>query len=408
MKPIIRHLLCGSFALMLASCGGSQNPTERPNQLLAGVHTSAAEVSVGSYHDLIQRVYVAYFGRPADPGGIEFWASKYLQYGMPLTAGEVSATYFSNQKVREFVDAFGASSESAELYPGNNVTFVSAIYRNLFNREPDADGLAYWVDALDRGVMSRPIAALYIMDGARSTDITIVNNKVEVARRFTAALDTPAKRLGYEGMFSAAYVRSMLSTVGLNTDPVTFEIDDAIQTLQNRLSNHRLAAYLGTWMTPCEWHSRDIVTITESAGSETTAHIAPKTEYYATVNCEGPVIATESLSASIIAVHYGKVSSAIVFEEGTPSVPAVVDMISVSLPAYSMSVTGSAVTQTVNGGQAQWCIDYGDGSSTCVDDPGFTPAQGPENGGLYANGNKMYLLSPAGSIFYADAAYTRK
>ncbi|MFD2365936.1 DUF4214 domain-containing protein [Pseudoduganella sp. GCM10020061] len=408
MKPTIRHVLCCALALMLASCGGTQDAAGRPNQLLAGVQTSPAEVTVGSYHDLIQRVYVAYFGRPADPGGIDFWASKYLQYGMPLTAGEVSATYFSTQKVREFVDAFGASQESAELYPGDNVTFVSAIYRNLFNREPDAAGLAYWVSALDRGVMSRPIAALYIMDGARSTDITIVNNKVEVARRFTAGLDTEAKRLGYQGMYAAAYIRSVLSTVGLDTDPATFNIEDPIQTLQNRLSNHRLAAYLGTWTTPCEWHSRDVITITESPGSETTAYIAPKTEYYATENCEGPVIATESLSASIIAVHTGKVNSAIVFQEGAASVPAAVDMISVSLPAHSTYVMGTAVTQTVYGGKAQWCIDYGGGNSTCIDDPGFTPAQGPENGGLYVNGNTIYLLSPVSSIFYADAAYTRR
>lgn len=407
MKTSIRVVLAGALGLLLVACGGSQESSERPPRTLSSIATSSTPIPVSAYHEVVQRVYVGYLGRPADAAGLEFWAARYQENGMPLSMAEISSSYAGNASIRGFVDAFGTSEESKVLYAGDNAAFVAAIYRNLFNRDPEPAGLAYWVDVLDRGIMTRAISALYIMSGARSTDIVIIDKKIEVARRFTLAMSSEVDQLAYSGYHATAIAREMLSRVGLDTDPATFDISGPIKTLQDQM-NSPFASYLGMWTAPCEWYSRESVTVSASPQSSDTAIIRPTTEYYATENCDGPVIATWAMSAGIVAVHNGKADTAIVFSEGSPSVPAVIDLISATLPAHTVSVTGSAVTQTVIDGEAQWCIALGGGNSTCITDPGSSPAQGPENGGLYVDGNQMHLLSPAGSIFYVDATYTRK
>ena len=83
------------------------------------------------------RLYVAYFKRLPDLGGLNYWVNK-LNAGMKLD--KVSAT-------------FAASSEFKTKY-GNttNEQFVKLVYVNVFNRQPDAGGLAYWTKKLDQGL----------------------------------------------------------------------------------------------------------------------------------------------------------------------------------------------------------------------------------------------------------------
>lgn len=409
MKSTIRFVTTGALALLLAACGGSQESVERPTLTMSSVQAASIATPASAYNDVVQRVYVGYFGRPADPAGLEFWSAQYATHAMPLNMADISATYSSNAGVRAFVDAFGTSQESADLYPGDNAAFVSAIYRNLFNREPDAAGKAYWVDVLDRGIMTRAIAALYIMSGAQSTDITIIDKKIEIAKAFTTALNTDARRSAYSGMIPSAIARTMLSSVGLATDTATFTgVATTIATLESRVSTSKLAAYLGTWAGPCDMYSKDSVVITESPGSANTVFIKPVSEYYDTPTCDGPVIATLTLSADVVAVHTGTANTSAVFDEGGPIVPATVDLISVTMPGHTMSVTGPNVVHTVVDGDAQWCVDMSEGFTSCIMDPGFTPAQGPESGGLHVSGNTMYVMSLVGNIYMADETYTRK
>ncbi len=232
MKTSFRFTLALALALLLAGCGGSNPAAEAP--VSASVSKRSGDAA-SVYHDVVQRIYVGYFGRPADPAGLAYWAESYRVHGMPLTVGEISAGYAGSATVRLFVDAFGTSVESQALYPGDNSAFVNAIYRNLYSREPDAGGKAFWVDVLDRGLMTRAVAALWIMSGAQSTDITIINNKVAVARAFTAALDTPAEQQSYAGMSASSVAREMLAAVGLATDPVNYP---GIQSTIDRLTGN--------------------------------------------------------------------------------------------------------------------------------------------------------------------------
>nr|WP_229634265.1 DUF4214 domain-containing protein [Duganella qianjiadongensis] len=116
------------------------------------------------------------------------------------------------------IDTFATSAESQALYPGNNNTFINAIYQNLFNRPAEAAGAAYWSDLLDRGVLTRAGAALAIMSGAQGSDMTTVNNKTSVAVSFTASLTTAQLQAAYSGLAPSAAVRSMLGGISGDTD----------------------------------------------------------------------------------------------------------------------------------------------------------------------------------------------
>jgi len=96
--------------------------------------------------DDIAKTYLAYFGRAADPAGIDWWVS---DINAAMAQGQ---TY--NQALQAVVDNFARSNEAQTIYPilatgtldtaGLN-SFVTNVYQNLFDRAPDAAGLAYWV-----------------------------------------------------------------------------------------------------------------------------------------------------------------------------------------------------------------------------------------------------------------------
>ncbi len=222
------RLLIGVIPLVVAACGGAPDTTTTTTTTVsqsraqAGSLASSDLLVPGAYHDVIQRFYVAYFGRPADVSGLDFWSSQYLQNGMPLQVAGFTNAYGNDATVRQFVDAFGTSQESRDLYGGDNVAFITAVYRNLFNRDPDPVGLAYWLDKLERAVLTRPVAAFEIMRGAQGSDITIIDRKVAVATAFTVALDTDMEREAYGTGGATATVRAMLATVDAATDPASF------------------------------------------------------------------------------------------------------------------------------------------------------------------------------------------
>ncbi len=163
MKHNFRPIALGLCAVLLASCGGDAGTeTSPPPQVAATtVHRSSGQAVVASdYHNVVQRIYVAYFGRPADSSGLPFFAGNFLAAGASTNIVELGASYGVNAQVTALVDVFGNSQESKDLYAGDNTVFISAIYRNLFNREPDPGGLAFWIDVLERGLMTQGWLAL--------------------------------------------------------------------------------------------------------------------------------------------------------------------------------------------------------------------------------------------------------
>lgn len=149
----------------------------------------------------VQQLYVSYFGRPADPAGLDYWTN--IVEAQKSTAA-VSAT-------------FAASAEYKAAYEGKtNAQIVDQIYTNLFGRAADATGRAYWVDLLDKGTIKVDTIVYEVSIAALTTDKEAVENKVAAATAFTAALDTEAEVAGYSG--DAALVLAKAFITGVTTD----------------------------------------------------------------------------------------------------------------------------------------------------------------------------------------------
>jgi len=136
--------------------------------LMASVIAHAQD---SNFEDQVQSMYVAYYGRPGDSGGIEFWAQQ-----LETSGGDLHA----------IIEAFGNSVEYDERYGGlANETLVNTIYQQLLGRVADSEGLAFYVEKLNSGELLLASIALDIFNGVQSEDRDIVANKLEVANRYT-------------------------------------------------------------------------------------------------------------------------------------------------------------------------------------------------------------------------------
>ena len=164
-------------------------------------------MAAATYFNQIQQLYIAYFGRPADPVGLTFWAT------------QVDA---ANGSVAAVIAGFSTSSESNALYAGvPTAQKVSAIYLNLFNRLPEPAGLMYWVTQIDSGAVTQAQAAYQIQSSAGPGDASAVANKLAMANAFTAQIDTATEISGYSGAISAAYGRAYLASVDATSASVS-------------------------------------------------------------------------------------------------------------------------------------------------------------------------------------------
>jgi len=183
------------------------------------------------YVALAQKLYVGYFGRPADAGGLVNMVAQFAAAKVPTTVAEFASAYQTDSTVRALVNGFGNSAESAALYHGTNREFVTAIYQHLLGRAPAAEGLNFWSSALDAdNGLARGVAALSIISGAeRNTtaqgmiDAALIANRVTVAANFTASLDQPREVAGYAGAAAAAAARAMLDAVDHNTNVISYQ-----------------------------------------------------------------------------------------------------------------------------------------------------------------------------------------
>ena len=129
----------------------------------------------------LQQLYVAYFGRAADPSGIDYWVSK-------GTTTKEFAAHMHGQN--EFQATYGSKSVASQ---------VNQIYQNLFGRDGDAAGLIYWETQINNGTLALASIAndlIYaVNNGSSATDLTALTNKTDAATSYTAALRLDADAL---------------------------------------------------------------------------------------------------------------------------------------------------------------------------------------------------------------------
>lgn len=251
MKSMLQLTYVCSLAVLMTACGGGSTDTATPkNSLLAMRGASPSDASQAQhapaeYADVLQRIYLAFFGRAVDPLGMEFWEKAFSDSAMPIELDGLIAGYPNNARVKDLIDMFANSAESQGLYTGNNAAFINAVYLNVFNRNAEFDGLSFWTGFLDRGQITRAQAAMWILSGAQNADATVVKKKVEAATYFTGALDTAAEVLSYSGDSDNQAVRDLFATLTATTDMSAFqlEIDALIASMQNIPGNFPVTAF---------------------------------------------------------------------------------------------------------------------------------------------------------------------
>jgi hypothetical protein len=126
----------------------------------------------------VTELYVATFNRAPDATGLNFWVN-------------------SGATIEEIAEIFFMLPETQNKYPEGTTDeeFVTTIYQNVFGRDPEADGLAFWVGegGLGGGV-PRSEMILTVIGGAQGTDADVLANKTEVGLYYADELgiDTPA------------------------------------------------------------------------------------------------------------------------------------------------------------------------------------------------------------------------
>ena len=142
--------------------------------------------------NFVQSLYVGYYGRPADQEGLTYWADRLEAEG----EGAI-------------INAFGNSAEYTALSEGQtNENLVKSLYKQLFGRDADASGLAYYAGVLESGEKTLAEIALTIMNAAGGIDRVVLDTKVQAANYHT----TNIADADYDLAFAKALVASIDGT----------------------------------------------------------------------------------------------------------------------------------------------------------------------------------------------------
>ena len=157
----------------------------------------------------IQQLYVAYYGRPADPRGLAYWLS--------ATEAASAAGQADDEILLSVSNSFGASAEYTSNFTGlNSDGIINKVYQNLFSHAPDASGLLYWSQKLASGALTLAQIVRAVSDSAVAAgnlDGIAYTSKVTAAETFTDHLDTTTEILGYSGAAAGALVKAWLTGV---------------------------------------------------------------------------------------------------------------------------------------------------------------------------------------------------
>ena len=129
----------------------------------------------------VSRLYLAYFLRIPDSAGLEFWINEKL----------------SGKTISEISDSFADSTEFQNTYGSlNNSDFVDLVYSNLFDREADSDGFAYWTGQLDNSIDSRGTVMASFSESQEN--ITLTESNIRVISFYYGMLRRAPEQAGYD------------------------------------------------------------------------------------------------------------------------------------------------------------------------------------------------------------------
>ena len=168
-----------------------------------------------SYRDRVQLMYVAYYGRPGDNGGLDYWAQQLDE---------------NNGNLNAIIDSFGNSDEFLQRFGElDNEALVNNIYQQLFNRDADIVGLEFYTEALTSERLTLASIALDIANGAGAdSDGLSRDNKMAAANAYSEQL---ASQLLFYGAAEITSAKAYLEGVNSTTTEVDLALLDQALSL---------------------------------------------------------------------------------------------------------------------------------------------------------------------------------
>lgn len=173
----------------------------------------------------LQQLYIGYFGRAADQAGLNFWLDAINNGGLSLANVHT---------------AFVNSDEYNAQYEGLTVSEkVAAVYENVLGRVADKDGLDFWVNAINNGLITEDQLIEGLLSGLSANDAAIISNKIVVANYYTSAKGdayVEASKAESAGILkdvgaTVASVSAALSSVASVTGVSNAQLASALATL---------------------------------------------------------------------------------------------------------------------------------------------------------------------------------
>jgi hypothetical protein len=166
--------------------------------------------------DAMQAVYIGYYNRAADPYGFNYWLDFYEEHLDGAADGNAGLS------LAEIANDFATQAETKSVYPffnspalattANATDFLITVYDNLFERAPDAAGLAFWLDQLTSGSTPAGEIVLAIIEGAVGGDVATLDNKIAAANYWSSEAsinaigtsENPMNSVAQDEIFDAA------------------------------------------------------------------------------------------------------------------------------------------------------------------------------------------------------------
>ena len=134
----------------------------------------------------LQKLYIAYFGRPGDPSGINYWISRSNQL---FTLKNISNELSRQDEYLKFI-----------AYEKNWEFKINKLYSNIFSRNVDFNSLNHWIKMLnDQDYDISDIVYDLVFSNQKpysinleqdQLDMNIFNNKINAAEAFTKKISS--------------------------------------------------------------------------------------------------------------------------------------------------------------------------------------------------------------------------
>jgi len=288
----------------------------------------------------VTELYVADFNRAPDSDGVDYWVAS------GLTIEQISESFFDQ-------------AETQAMYPDTmtDSVFVNTIYKNVFNRDADADGLVYWEEELANGSVTRANMILAIVNGAQNSDAgqdqTILDNKTEVGLYFADA--------GLNDVTQATDVMSDVDATDQSVAVAKGEIDGEAPITNFNLivgadtitgtdgDDTIIGAYNGTTAGTTDTYQTED-TINGGAGDDTlklSLTLATPAETAVMSNVENAIIAPTATAQAVDTIHWSGVEDYTINMAGLTTAGDTVGITNIRDEFKSVTVSDTTLTTNV-------------------------------------------------------------